>query len=1285
MEEKEEEGSAVLEKEEEGRRRESERSVKSGLTRFREESNPPAISEEGSAAEVEADDVEEVLVRYRKWLQENDVAGLTVAQMGAYMVLQLKKSSTNLGKYLLRMVTEPPGEEGQERQRSVLPLPLIPDSAKELKKVWDGEEYRRLMGSWSEKKKMNPGQVQRGMRRSGLLIWHGLLVAGINYLWSGCRWTSRICSRKPSQAQQGCLDRLWKTARLFVDDVSEVKEKLVKSPGAADWKDKLEGVRISYQGEIVEKAQELTLEQILPGLPPVGYGGRVSITDLCEGEVRECLLDPSRVLLEGEELPELLPTPKVMASDEEWGKICRVLMERGLIRPVDEVAKLGDQYVENGAFGVVKPHKKTESGKDVLRLIMDFRPCNAVTRIIEGDVRSLAGAPSLQHIVLPQGTVLRVSAEDLVAAFYLFALPPEWSKLMAFQKKVAWKDLGFEKPGTTRVGACVLPMGWASAVGVLQHAHRRLALASPLRGAGLLGELEIKRDAEFPELETDGGAGWSLYLDDTSILEILSERVAKEVDGKSPVEQDRLRRAYTHWGIPYSVDKALTRARSAEKLGAVIDGDAGQLRASTRRALEGISLGVQLCSKEYPVKKLAQVYAGKQVHTLQFRRPLFCIFDLLWKGIGEGEATVKMTRGIIEEVLLAGCLEGMKFTDLRAELNGVVTASDACETGGGTVYANQLSARGLSDVIALEEDKGVEDQIGNDPDEVVVVVDFFAGIGGLSRALELAKVPVAHLVVVEKDPDCRRLHRRRWPSCTLVPDITKFTKKQLEKELKRVPEVTGIIAAGGSPCQGISKLSSQRLHLSDPRSILFYDMAEKFTWLLELSLEMNVWCLRFAENVIGDKGDVEEVSRHLNMTPIEVCASDLSWVRRPRLYWCGVPMHDHESFVREEGPVADRVRFVGQKEPLEHVLEKGWEWPGQQLDADARLPTFTRAIPRSRPPPQPAGIRQCDQATVDLWRENHMMFPPYTFKPEFLMREVSTGKKRVVNADERESLMGYRKGYTKALFKKAAEGDGEAFEQEVARMAALGNSFHCPTVAALVDLWLWSRKVRTDPIGLDAILARWHDELREVNEEVLSPLMSGEDAGMRLSETEAEELALLPERRRFIPRWIVPEGDWRESERLKEASQKIVHHYLRRMEFRGSDVRLDLGVLFKPDMAPRTSIDPSRWVWSVAHTYPYKTREHINLLELRSILHALEWRARTATFHSCRFLHLSDSQICLAVLTKGRSSSRRINRILRRISALCLCLNLYPLWAWVESRLNPADEQSRRFENAKFK
>ena len=82
-------------------------------------------------------------------------------------------------------------------------------------------------------------------------------------------------------------------------------------------------------------------------------------------------------------------------------------------------------------------------------------------------------------------------------------------------------------------------MGWASAVGVLQHAHWRLALLrSPLTGS--LGRCEIRRDTLFPDLEEEE-ALWSLYLDDANLLEIMSERMAKEMEGKPSQEQKRLR------------------------------------------------------------------------------------------------------------------------------------------------------------------------------------------------------------------------------------------------------------------------------------------------------------------------------------------------------------------------------------------------------------------------------------------------------------------------------------------------------------------------------------------------------------------------------------------------------------------------------------------------------------------------------------------------------------------------------------------------------------------------
>ena len=230
-------------------------------------------------------------------------------------------------------------------------------------------------------------------------------------------------------------------------------------------------------------------------------------------------------------------------------------------------------------------------------------------------------------------------------------------------------------------------------MGVLQHAHRRLALPSPSqKGAGLLPEMEVRKDMIFPILEVEGSAVWSLYLDDTNILELISKKVAKSLEGRPSDEQLRLRAAYTHWGIPFSADKAVISAKEAEKLGSVIDGERGLLRAATRRAIESVALGSWMIQKEYLRRKVVQVFAGKEVHTLQFRRPLFSIFSQIWKTIGSEGHVAKMDRATIGEVLLVGCVQPLKFTNLKAELNDVVTASDACETGGGTVYANRLIA-----------------------------------------------------------------------------------------------------------------------------------------------------------------------------------------------------------------------------------------------------------------------------------------------------------------------------------------------------------------------------------------------------------------------------------------------------------------------------------------------------------------------------------------------------------------------------------------------------------------
>ena len=149
-------------------------------------------------------------------------------------------------------------------------------------------------------------------------------------------------------------------------------------------------------------------------------------------------------------------------------------------------------------------------------------------------------------------------------------------------------------------------------------------------------------------------------------------------------------------------------------------------------------------------------------------------------------------------------------------------------------------------------------------------------------------------------------------------------------------------------------------------------------------------------------------------------------------------------------------------------------------------------------------------------------------------------------------------------------------------------------------------------------------------------------------------------------------------ERAKTFSVKLVPAFVRRQEFRGSDVRLDVGALYRPDSFPRGSIDVSRWLWHTADAYRFEREERINILEMRALLRAFRWRLRSSAFTRTRALHLTDSQVVLATAVKGRSSARSLNRLLRRFCALQVAAGIYPILGWPESEMNPADAPSRR-------
>ena len=683
--------------------------------------------------------------QFMMWCSKANTKSRSVSQMAVQMVLLVNRCPGIVGKYAGEVLKAASFQGTGERWRDVLPLPVDPQILSLVEEIVREGEFR------VKKAGMSGGAVKGLHRRVGIDCLTYCMTLGLNLMWSGLRKSARLSKVEPSAQQKLAIGRLHAAAAYVVDGLDGAEKGSVPRTPSEGWEDKVKDARISYHGEVVAKAEALELDRVLASLPPQGFGGAVNILDVCEGEIRELLADPSKVLLEGPDLPEVFPRPKVRVADKDWGPLARALFERGIVAPTEDIISVGDVSVTNGLFGVEKVGKDLPDGRTAQRLIMDLRGSNAILKTIAGDVQTLSGAAGFTAVAIGENQMITISGDDLVSSFYLFRMPEAWLPYLAFERPVAWKDLGVDKEGSTFLGAAVLPMGFNSSVGIMQHIHRRLALWQPLSGGGLSEALEIRKDSEWPDLG-EGTPVWCLYLDDSTFLRKLELTVAESMLGKTSAEQKQMRLAYQFWGIPFNFKKAITETDQAERLGAFLDGRVGRIGVTVKRFLENLSLGIWILGHDRISRKALQVFAGKEVHCLQFRRPLFSGYDEIWRLIAGSSDSPMITVKCCEEMVVSLALAPLRFTDWRAAVDPFVMASDASEKGGGFCMAKRLTSQGL---------RAIREGVNRDESQRsgIVVFDFFAGIGGLLRSLERAGVKWEHHVTIESDKHCRRLIR----------------------------------------------------------------------------------------------------------------------------------------------------------------------------------------------------------------------------------------------------------------------------------------------------------------------------------------------------------------------------------------------------------------------------------------------------------------------------------------------------------------------------------------------
>ena len=619
------------------------------------------------------------------------------------------------------------------------------------------------------------------------------------------------------------------------------------------------------------------------------------------------------------------------------------------------------------------------------------------------------------------------------------------------------------------------------------------------------------------------------------------------------------------------------------------------------------------------------------------------VFHELWVWMGGG-AGGTIPRPIQDQLMLAILLAPVMQTDLKAKISPLVTVSDASDGGCGACFSTALEGAGVAAMRDLEQD--VTDCRG----EELGLVELFGGIGGTRRALEFLGCEPAVYLSAESLAEARRVVRSAWPDVIEKLKTSDINEKTVEELRRRGPHIRLWLTGGGFPCQSFSGLNATGKGLADDKGQLVHELPRVEDLFKKGAPEAET--VSFGENVASMKpAQRQQLNVILKTRAKRVCPGRKLGMRRPRLLWCRWRLPSYSGVVVTTPPDVQepiKVEFAGGR-----IDPKRWLKQGAVLaNPDGMLPTFVRSIQRKKPPFKPAGLASTKPAARARWKADEYRFPPYQYsrhngilEPKGLQRFAGVIKDkrclkkkkpsrigytwRYANVEEREVLMGFKRGHTAKCF-RPGDIKHDPIKYNDCRLSLLGNSMQAGVMAVFIAPLLEDHRII--PFGRGEQLAK-HLGLEPMEKE---------------------------------------QGD------SEQTGIRLIRCLAQRQVYCGRDVR-SVSLSGPPDRWPRDAVNPGWWKWRVMIQYQWheKKDEHINIKEGRSYLAALRWRLRVKKHIGTVGLHLMDSQVFLGAMAHGRSSSVGVSGIVDRCNALILASGYRQLLGYVSTDVNPADKPSR--------
>ena len=316
-------------------------------------------------------------------------------------------------------------------------------------------------------------------------VWETLSLGALNGLAGFDRAGH---SGKSTQKQMEALENFGRAAQYVLQQDFELER------SGKEAEKELSERFLTYSGEEVPKMQVLSKRQVEAALPPISHGGSIIATDLvCEG-TKWFLLHPEESLLSEPVGGEKLQA-RVHIREDDRLDLCKLLVERNICDwvPSGDVLEVQSTKVLNGMFGVGKGSFLPDGGGEVLRLIMNLRPSNSVFRQLQGATGDLPSITQYLSLLVGSNEEVALFQSDMSSAFYLFKIPSVWSRFLAFNICFKGFEIGRHSSDLFYLGCSVIPMGWSSAVSIMQEIATRLTTLGRLPRSH-----QVRRKAPVP-------------------------------------------------------------------------------------------------------------------------------------------------------------------------------------------------------------------------------------------------------------------------------------------------------------------------------------------------------------------------------------------------------------------------------------------------------------------------------------------------------------------------------------------------------------------------------------------------------------------------------------------------------------------------------------------------------------------------------------------------------------------------------------------------------------------